>query len=196
LATVLIRNDHARIDIAAIDVEQRELPADFFEIAGGHRLAEVGIDDAADYSLIQDGVADYVDVAKHKPRTLAKRRCLRWLRRRRRCQTGGRRRTRLNFRQLLGRSASRLGEDRDHGQLTAALVPLGILNDGLYDLGGGCSKSKQKKNSQCSNREAKTGDDEQSAVSTRSRMLDRVDRPIHPCLLHQGKLGVDKLIPS
>jgi hypothetical protein len=39
-------------------------------------------------------------------------------------------------------------------------------------------------------------DDEQSAVSTRSRMLDRIDRPIHPCLLHQGKVGVDKLIPS
>ena len=172
------------------------MPADFFEIAGGHRLSEVGIDHAADRSLIKDGVADYVDVAKHKPRTLAKRRCLRYLRRRRRCQTGGRRRARLNFRQLRGRSPSRFGKDRDDGQLTAVPAPLSILKDGLYDLGGGCSKSKQKKNSQHSNRGPKTGDDEQSAVSARSRMLDRVDRPIHPCLLYQGKLGVDKLIPS
>jgi hypothetical protein len=69
-------------------------------------------------------------------------------------------------------------------------APLSILKDGLYDLGGGCSKSKQKKNSQYSNREAKTGDDEQSAVSTRSRMLDRVDRPIHPCLLHKANWGL------
>jgi hypothetical protein len=103
---------------------------------------------------------------------------------------------RLNFRQLRGGSPSRFGKDRGDAQLTAAIAPLGILKDGLYDLGRGCSKSKQKKNSQYSNREAKTGDDEQSAVSTRWRMLDRVDRPIHPFLLHQGTLGVDKLIPS
>src|SRR5229473_5938099 len=74
---ILIRNDRTGVYIAAINIEQCELPADFFEIADGHGLAEVGIDDAADCSLIEDGVADYVDVAKHKPRTLPKRRCLR-----------------------------------------------------------------------------------------------------------------------
>ena len=132
-------------------------------------LPRYGSTTPADRSLIEDGTADYVDVAKHKPRTLAKRRCLRYLRRRRRCQTGGRRRARPNFRQLRGRSPSRFGKDRDDEQLTAVPAPLSILKDGLYDLGGGCSKSKQKKNSQYSNRGAKTGDVDQKPGMTSSR---------------------------
>ena len=71
---VLIRDHHARVDIAAIDVEQGQLPADFFEVRRGHRLAEIGIDDAADRRFVENRVAGDRDVAKNKARALRQRR--------------------------------------------------------------------------------------------------------------------------
>src|SRR5436190_6981027 len=39
---VLIRKGRSGVDVAAVDVEQRELTTDLLEIPGSHRLSEIG----------------------------------------------------------------------------------------------------------------------------------------------------------
>jgi hypothetical protein len=80
---ILVRDQHARVDVAAIDVEQRQLAADFFEIRRAHRLAEVVIDNAADRRFVEDGVAEDPHIAKNEARALPQRRALGGLRRHR-----------------------------------------------------------------------------------------------------------------
>ncbi len=63
---VLIGQHRARVDITAVDIEAREPAANFLQIREGHRLADIGSDDGADRSIIDDRVADDVDFAKDK----------------------------------------------------------------------------------------------------------------------------------
>src|SRR6185312_2663400 len=71
---VLIRDQEARVDVALVDVEQRQLPADLLEIRSGQRLADIRLDHAAYRRLVESGVADDCDVAQYEAWTLGQRR--------------------------------------------------------------------------------------------------------------------------
>src|SRR6516164_5581200 len=78
---VLVRDHDARVDVTAVDVEQGQLPANFFEVRGAHRLAEIGVDNTADRFLVENRVSGNRDIAEDKARALRQRCTFRWLRR-------------------------------------------------------------------------------------------------------------------
>ena len=155
---VLVRDHYARVDVTAIYVEQSQLPANFFEVPGGYRLAQVGFDNAADRRCVEDRVAGDRDIAEDKARAPRERCTFGWLRWQRHRQTRRRGWARLNRRQLRGGAPARFG---DH-------------------LGGRLrSKAGQETCGQSGNGAEVPECSQQTAAGTRSGMLDRADRPLH-----------------
>ena len=103
---VLVGDREAGIEIAPVNIKQRQLAANFLEVGDRDRLADIGCGDLVDRRLVERGIALDLDHAEHEDRCRGERQRLLRGRRRGGRDAGLRRWLWLDLRQCRGNAAA------------------------------------------------------------------------------------------